>query len=74
MTQPIITGALTLADDRPSSGGDDLYQWAIDAEEMIRLLCALLALNAPAEPPASLDGLEVSDSNFGDFLDSGGTL
>ena len=28
--------ALRLADDRPSSVNDDLYQWAIDAEDELR--------------------------------------
>lgn len=32
--------ALTFANDRPTSGGDDLYQWAIDAEDLIRNLAA----------------------------------
>lgn len=32
--------ALILANDRPSSTGDDLYQWALDAEDMIRRLHA----------------------------------
>ena len=31
---------LIFADDRPSLGGDDLYQWAVDAEDMIRRLHA----------------------------------
>lgn len=31
---------LVFADDRPSLGGDDLYQWAVDAEDMIRRLHA----------------------------------
>jgi hypothetical protein len=32
-------------------------------------------IDAPKdEAPASLEGLEVSDSNFGEFVDSGGTL
>lgn len=31
---------LIFADDRPISGGDDLYQWAVDAEDMIRRLHA----------------------------------
>ena len=30
--------ALRLADDRPSSVNDDLYQWAIDAEDELRRL------------------------------------
>ena len=30
--------ALILANDRPSAIGDDLYQWALDAEDMIRRL------------------------------------
>jgi hypothetical protein len=34
-TQP---EALQLADDRPTSLGDDLYQWAIDAEGELRRL------------------------------------
>lgn len=33
--------ALRLADDRPSSVNDDLYQWAIDAEDELRRLHAL---------------------------------
>lgn len=28
--------AIQLANDRPSSVNDDLYQWAIDAEEALR--------------------------------------
>ena len=28
--------ALVFADDRPTSTSDDLYQWAIDAEDLIR--------------------------------------
>lgn len=32
--------ALILANDRPSASGDDLYQWALDAEDMIRRLHA----------------------------------
>ena len=32
--------ALILATDRPSAIGDDLYQWALDAEDMIRRLHA----------------------------------
>ena len=31
---------LIFADDRPTLGGDDLYQWAVDAEDMIRRLHA----------------------------------
>lgn len=31
---------LIFADDRPTSVGDDLYQWAVDAEDMIRRLHA----------------------------------
>jgi len=38
MTQP---EALQLADDRPTSLGDDLYQWAIDAEGELRRLHAV---------------------------------
>lgn len=34
---------LIFADDRPTLGGDDLYQWAVDAEDMIRRLHALCA-------------------------------
>ena len=30
--------ALIFADDRPTSCDDDLYQWAMDAEAMIRNL------------------------------------
>ncbi len=30
--------ALKLANDRPSAIGDDLYQWALDAEDVILLL------------------------------------
>lgn len=33
---------LIFADDRPSSIGDDLYQWAVDAEDIIRSLYARL--------------------------------
>lgn len=32
--------ALIFANDRPTLGGDDLYQWAVDAEDMIRRLHA----------------------------------
>lgn len=32
--------ALIFANDRPSEIGDDLYQWASDAEDMIRFLYA----------------------------------
>ena len=32
--------ALRLADDRPNSINDDLYQWAIDAEDELRRLVA----------------------------------
>lgn len=32
--------ALRLADDRPTSVNDDLYQWAIDAEDELRRLVA----------------------------------
>ena len=32
--------ALQFANDRPMSGGDDLYQWAVDAENLIRKLAA----------------------------------
>ena len=32
--------ALRLADDRPWQQGDDLYDWAIDAEDMLRSLYA----------------------------------
>lgn len=32
--------ALIFANDRPTSTGDDLYQWAIDAEDLIRSLVA----------------------------------
>ena len=32
--------ALILVNDRPSAIGDDLYQWALDAEDMIRRLHA----------------------------------
>ena len=35
--------ALILANDRPSASGDDLYQWALDAEDMIRRLHARIA-------------------------------
>lgn len=34
------SAALVFADDRPTSGGDDLYHWAIDAENVIRTLSA----------------------------------
>ena len=30
--------ALIFADDRRTSSGDDLYEWAIDAEDWIRRL------------------------------------
>jgi len=54
MTQPEV---LQLADDRPTSLGDDLYQWAIDAEGELRrlhavnqeLLVALVYLTAYAQ-------------------------
>lgn len=36
MAQDQQPEALVFANDRPSSGGDDLYQWAIDAEDLIR--------------------------------------
>ena len=32
--------AVIFADDRPMSLDDDLYQWAMDAETLIRHLCA----------------------------------
>ena len=32
----IAADALQLANDRPTSNNDDLYQWAVDAEEMLR--------------------------------------
>lgn len=35
-----LSDALLLADDRPTHGGDDLYQWAIDAEDVIRRMHA----------------------------------
>ena len=35
--------ALILANDRPSAIGDDLYQWALDAEGMIRRQHARIA-------------------------------
>lgn len=31
---------LIFADDRPTLGGDDLCQWSVDAEDMIRRLHA----------------------------------
>lgn len=31
-----ISEAITFANDRPMSLDDDLYQWAVDAEELIR--------------------------------------
>ena len=34
--------ALQLADDRPWQQGDDLYDWSIDAEDMLRQQHALL--------------------------------
>ena len=37
-TQP---DALRLAEDRPTSLNDDLYQWAIDAEDTLRRLHAV---------------------------------
>ncbi len=40
MSQNHKPEALILANDRPSAGGDDLYQWALDAEGMIRRLQA----------------------------------
>lgn len=36
MTQTQQPEALVFADDRPTSTSDDLYQWAIDAEDLIR--------------------------------------
>ena len=33
---PKLSDAIQLANDRPTSVNDDLYQWAIDAEETIR--------------------------------------
>ena len=35
--------ALVFADDRPTSTSDDLYQWAIDAEDLIRAQHARIA-------------------------------
>ena len=35
--------ALVFADDRPPSTSDDLYQWAIDAEDLIRAQYARIA-------------------------------
>lgn len=35
--------ALVFADDRPTSTSDDLYQWAIDAEDLIRTQHARIA-------------------------------
>lgn len=32
----IAADAIQLANDRPTSNNDDLYQWAVDAEEMLR--------------------------------------
>lgn len=43
-----------LAKDRPTSIGDDLYQWSVDAEEMLWKLAAL-AQPVPKRPtPATL--------------------
>lgn len=36
MTKSIEQEALVLANDRPAANSDDLHQWAIDAEDMIR--------------------------------------
>lgn len=35
--------ALIFADDRPTSTSDDLYQWAVDAEDLIRAQQARIA-------------------------------
>lgn len=36
MKTSIVGSAIQLANDRPTSNNDDLYQWAVDAEEMLR--------------------------------------
>ncbi len=57
------------------------FAWAAVAEAFglgstfAAQLCRRFGLDPDSgnELPASLNGLEVSDSNFGEFLDSGGT-
>lgn len=36
MKTSIVGSAVQLANDRTTSNNDDLYQWSIDAEEMLR--------------------------------------
>lgn len=43
MTQGQQHEALVFANDRPSSICDDLYQWAVDAEDLIRTQHARIA-------------------------------
>lgn len=38
----IVAEAIQLANDRPMSNNDDLYQWAVDAEEMLRKQSAVI--------------------------------
>lgn len=64
--------ALQFANDRPMSGGDDLYQWAVDAENLIRRLCATPVNTPPAAwvPHADCDSPElcaISKSCAGQF-------
>lgn len=42
-----LDDALVFANDRPTSTSDDLYQWAVDAEQMIRELHALATKDQP---------------------------
>ena len=55
--------ALILANDRPSAIGDDLYQWALDAEDMI------LSLHARVE---QLEAFAKETEQYGVLLRAGG--
>ena len=57
MTQVQQPEALIFANDRPTSIDDDLYQWSIDAEDLIRRQHALISrLESEAQANAHIIG------------------
>lgn len=63
-------GVLVFVDDRPRSTGDDLYRWAVDAEDWLRILHAEIELirerdsMRPELNPQPLTDAEVNRAAF----------
>ena len=63
-----IEDAIQFADDRPTSCDEVLYQWAVDAEEVIRKLAALVEAQQPTTHvpnPAEIEHVAVDVSKNG---------